>query len=303
MLRSATKIIIQAKSYFNNNEILFAPIIDVFGLILRSDQPVPEAIKSFLQALGAQINRIKIDNELFIMLQGKFNITKFEVEQFIEQHKELVDKQKENIDAVATAIHMQQVFAKEHARILKIKSNETKYCNGEGIITTRQGLFNVGTNLTMRSGKRTALLGSNINVGNTSNISADQITIAGRKLNFPIYAHTVSNAANKTKAGFMATHLSLHGSEFLFTHKLKFKNSLVDSGDTLKITSEQGHLELKFSREVDWKNNPYSSWQMFNQIKSDVTKLEFPCNESISSSEDSEDDAEPKTAKKPRLFL
>lgn len=298
MLRSATKIIIQAKSYFNNKEILFAPIIDLFGLILRSDQPVPEAIKSFLQSLGAKINRIKIDNELFIMLQGKFNVTKFEVEQFIEQHKELVEKQKENIDAVAKATHMQQLFAKEHERILKLKSNITKYCNGEDIITIHQGLFNIGTNLALHSGKKTVLLGSNINVGNTSNILADQITFAGRKLNFPIYTHADSNDANKTKAGYMATHLSLHGSEFLFTHKLKFKNSLVDSGGIVKIASEQGHLELKFSREVDWKNNPYSSWQTFNKIKSDVTKLEFPCNESSL-----DDDVMPKAAKKPRLFV
>lgn len=269
MIRSARKIVIKSKSFQNLNGMIFSPIIDLNGLILRADQPIPELIKQFLESHGAIVNRVMINNELFVKLYGEFNITVFEIKQFMEQNKELIDAQSKDLERVSIATKMQVLFA---ANRQQTNENEEPYyyTDGRTVVTIHPSRFIVGQKLDIVAGAKTVLRGSVITVGGDSNIYAKIISISGTKLPFE---DNIDGADRQVKSGVLSTICTLKETTFLFNTKTSLRNSLVDSGETLTISGEQGHLNLGLDLSRDWVNNPYSYLPIFSTFKSGVRQL------------------------------
>jgi hypothetical protein len=61
MLRASKKITINTDYLHSNNGFMLSPVIDINGLILRSDQPLPVPIKEFFIAKNIKLNRIRIN--------------------------------------------------------------------------------------------------------------------------------------------------------------------------------------------------------------------------------------------------
>lgn len=265
MLRAAHQLIIETKAFYNNKDIILSPIINLNGLILRSDNPIPETIKSFLNSKDIIVNRISIDGEYFVKLQGDFHITKFEIEQFIQQNKELVDSQLQDLDKVPIAKKLQESLANTYTEIKNKPDNTDTYFNGQQIFSIAFSKIIAGKGLTVKSAKFRRTLGVSIS-GENSTFDVAKLKITGEKLPFEDPA---------SKAGILDASLSLKNTTILFSKKALIKNSLVDAGETLTISSTEGLLELKLQKSIDWKNNPYalSNDESFKQPKSNVVKL------------------------------
>lgn len=78
MLRAATKITLTPTSLDSSHGFILAPVIDIMGIVLRADNPIPDVIKNFLVTKGAIINRIKYEGELHVKIQGKWSLTQQE---------------------------------------------------------------------------------------------------------------------------------------------------------------------------------------------------------------------------------
>lgn len=266
MLRAAHKLIIETKAFYNNNDLMLSPIINLNGLILRSDNPIPEIITSFLNSKDIIVNRISIDDEYFVKLQGNFHITKFEIEQFIQQNKELVDSQLKDLDKVPVAKKLQESLANKYTEINN-ESNTSLYCNEKQVLSISSPTMVIGEELLVKSSKFRSRLGVAVS-GQNSTFDVNKLKVTGEKLPFE---------DSNSKAGVLDTCLSLKNTTILFSKKALLKNSLMDAGETLTISSPEGLLELKLQKSIDWKNNPYASSndESFKQPRSNVVKLKL----------------------------
>lgn len=105
MLRAGQKININLPIHSENGFIL-APVINLLGIILRADKPIPTAIQTFLEEKGAIINRVNYKGEGYVKIQGEWRLTAEEANAFVATNAALIAEQNVNLDRALVAQHL-----------------------------------------------------------------------------------------------------------------------------------------------------------------------------------------------------
>lgn len=240
MLRASKKIEFENDHLTSQNGVLLSPVINLCGLILRSDKPVPEAIKDFLKNKGVQVKRVLYKNELYIRLTGHYMLSRAEVEQFNREHTDLIDEQKNGLENVPSAIHLQEEIID---KIHKIGEPRTFTYQGTAYTSRAQGIIS-GGNVVIETGE---IFHNTGRVGSRTNLLIDSPCILER-------------GQQLDKIGFFSESLANNNIK-LKTQNSKFENSLVESGETLKIetkdASSKSETMLELDSNIHWFNNPH----------------------------------------------
>lgn len=274
MLRSARKITLNAKTYQNYNGFLLAPSINLNGLILHSQEKVPEIIKDFLESMGAVIGRVKLDGELLVKLTGEFNISKLEIENFLEINKENEELQvyfsKLNEDVCAE--NMKEKSDK-YFREKMASSNEMFFTDEDKVISLRVAKVQAGTDINLSS-KRSVLSSAVFLAGKNAKIKTEHGDISGTELyEFKDDSDITVNIDGEKKVfgkeyginqpigkdvGIMSEILAQEKVTLYSTFAMSVKNSFVHGNDEVCVdTSEKGNLHLELDRNYEWVNSPY----------------------------------------------
>jgi len=118
MLRAGKKIQFSKEILKSQNGVLLSPVIDLCGLILRADRPVPEFILNFLQSKGVKVSRMPYKNEQCIKISGYYELKKTDIEQFISENSTLVNEQYEGLELVPIALDLQNEITEKSFKAL-----------------------------------------------------------------------------------------------------------------------------------------------------------------------------------------
>ena len=241
MLRAAKRIVFDKDRLISQNGILLSPVINLCGLVLRSDRPVPKEIREFLEGKGIQVKRVRYKGELYIRLCGNYNLSRTDLENFISKHTDLINEQTRGLEDVPTASHLQKEIADKintigERRVSHYQGTEYTYSiqgiiKSESIeIQTSKGYFNSGS------------VASHINTLVDSPVILEQ----GLKQN---------------RIGFFSESLA-NKNMTLKSQTATYENALIDSGETLTINKKNipsisSEEKLKLDSRIYWLNNPH----------------------------------------------
>lgn len=244
MLRAGKNIEFRKDRLDSHNGILLSPIINLCGLILRADRPIPEPIKIFLESKGVDIKLIYYKEGPYISLRGHYEITKSDIESFIYSHAELVQDQKNGLDEISPSLNFQREIASRIDRVtqpLLFQENEQQYFF--------QAVTVVKSNrVEMEAGECYENHASRISSCSDMHISAPKIINRGQQL------------LEMNRIGFFAE--SISNTNMIMKSQLGFhENAITDASQTLileplspKHPSEE---ILILNSEIRWFNNPH----------------------------------------------
>jgi len=81
-MKSGARIDIEGRSFENVQGIFVAPFIDIFGLTLAADKPIPDEVRSFLAKKGIEVQQIVEDGDQLVRLSGTFKVSREELAKF-----------------------------------------------------------------------------------------------------------------------------------------------------------------------------------------------------------------------------
>ena len=90
MFRSAQKITIQHEKIYSDKGIIFAPVINLNGLIVRSDKAIPEAYKAFFTSHHIDIKIVRYKGDLFVKMTGTYDLDKQDIINFIKEYSSVI---------------------------------------------------------------------------------------------------------------------------------------------------------------------------------------------------------------------
>ena len=270
MLQAAKKITIQSKTFQSSNGFLLSPIININGLILRADLSMEQQkpIKEFLESKGAIVSRVKIENELYIRVCGGFfNLTIFEINEFIRENGALIKAQTQELEQVPLAINMQNSFVMQYD-VLKEQKTDYKYTDGKQVLTMRPTHMISGQNTNIVCGNKIQMSTFVMIAGKDIKMSTKQLICSGAKFSFDY-------DAGDTAAGIIGICLAIKNVDCKFTESAQFVNNLVNAGNDMLINGDdQGNLQLEMDTAIEWLNNPYNQCLPMFNAKAKVCKLE-----------------------------
>lgn len=275
MLRSAKAIKISSGVIQNYDGFALAPVININGLILRSDHPIPEAYKSFLVSIGAAVTRVRMNGEMFVRVTGQFNTTQRAIAEFLETVPDIVSDQAANLETVPVALRFRDIL---------LDAAQTKY-SGRPVLydpDTRSRLTH-GTVIFDGGAGIDGLVTFEGRESGDGHCTADNMMItSGGVVKFTRAQHIMftgkkfEQLAKDSYAtpGWMS--FIRAGIEVLFgvTEKLQLRDIDISSAGEIIIDSKgTATTELSIDTSVDWVNNPYEKFftPMLNQTRSGVT--------------------------------
>lgn len=290
MLRSATKISIQAKTFQNYDGMMVSPIIEIEGLILRSDHPIPLKIKQFIEAKGGVVKRVTIDNEMFVKLSGEFNITKFEIYEFINQNFELVAQQLINLESLPKSLRLiSKLSAKFDAH--QQLPGTLRYTDGSTVVNVTRSSISTGGDNNLQCSYEFSNSAS-IYSGGCINLSAFKMTTSG--IAFPHFKRqreltiTTDGVARQIpidsgmstsegpEVGIMSEMLSLGDTNISTERYTNISDSVISSAGMLNLnTGNIGNLCLNINKTREWLNNPFPGefYQYLEHRPGTITQL------------------------------
>lgn len=278
MLRASSKITINSETITSNNGFILSTVINLNGLILRADRPIPQIIKDFLISKNIQVSRVRIPVQLdettqnvphyeyYIRLYGTFSILKSDIVDFINnpKHTTLIEEQSSDLDQIPKADYLQSSIEKQHELCYKkltyvnIDTGNTWDVPSVGVIAGRE--CSINTNKLQSS--------QPICGRDAITVTAQEIISSGRIFSLP--------DQTQINVGLMAP--------FFSKKRIQFKSSSTQLEDTIvaaeNITLEstednQNTLLLAINTDIDWLNNPYHDFTSLFKAKSTVQRCEL----------------------------
>ena len=247
MLRAAKRINIQVKTFQNYDGFLLAPVIDINGLILSAEQTVDPRIKTFIESKGGKMNRVRINGELLVRLTGEFNITRQEVSDFIRESAATgaalpgIVENPPLLPQFAAMIDRDMQAEKAQGSVLLF--SDSSYQIRIDRPTTESG---DDTMLSAARGIKSGVFGGFS--GKSTHYTAVSISMGANQL----------IGFSDTCVGYMGV---LYAKKYISLTSIvntSIENHIVSSMETLSLQGgEDGNLELKMNRSVEWLNNPY----------------------------------------------
>lgn len=238
MLRAGREIKIDSTKLESKDAILIAPVINLFGIMIRCDRQTPEEIKKFFSSFGADVGRIKYKGELLARIRGNFKIDYSDVAKFIDNNKDLVSEQNANVAFIEDSIVLKNEInsdLKNHdapiTYIFQNKKHDFKHSASNGS-TGNDYIMEVGvlTNHGKIFAAKRLILVCN---------SSMKLTSAVKYANAPV--------------GFMSEMLA--HSVLIDSPLIEIENGLLQSETNLHVESETINLSLETG--IDWVNNPH----------------------------------------------
>jgi hypothetical protein len=246
MLRAAKKIQFCKDRLTSQNGILLSPIINLCGLILRSDRPLPDLIKNFLHSKGVEVSIVQYKEESYVRLCGIYTIEKSEVEMFISEHPELINEQKLGLNELPSALNLrQEIFDKIdeidiHQGLIAVHEQGIDYTWKPNVI--------IGNNVTARVSKMYSNQGSRILSRLETHISTPSFISQGQQLQDVGFFADITAKTNLTINSQVGAQ----------------DNTLIEAGETLTInaydTSTPSEERLALNSRIRWFNNPHQDY-------------------------------------------
>lgn len=233
MLRAGKSVFLQQSIISSDNGIILAPIININGLILRADNPIPEPIKAFLQESGAEAGRVRYKGELLIRIKGIYKLRKEDISAFIEANSELIEAQKIGLESVPEAVKLREEIRNSVASPCSLKAKIGRHSYIYGLIDVCE------LNLNIRD---TAL---ECGLTRSQNLTAKcpQFTMQGGA----IEGH-----------GFLAKYEIAQKARFFGSAHIR--NAAIEAGHSLSIKPIEGRedstVSLSLEQGVAWVNTP-----------------------------------------------
>lgn len=242
MLRAGKRITITADLKSEHGFIL-APVIDVMGIILRADNPIPEAIKSFLAEKGAIIKRIRYQGEMHVKIQGQWSLTPQEAKAFIEANSALAAQQLENIARVPAAHEITAEVIAHIADVLdtqgRVQGSCQRECNGHSTEVRLNKTFPVKCHKGAEPLNAVELTSKGFIVGD------DTLPITAHSFHQTGSLALITGLFNSTSA---AQVVDIHATTTL-------TNTLVQAGRTVSFSGNS--LNLTLNPAIDFLNRPH----------------------------------------------
>ncbi len=271
MLRAAKKLFIDSPSFQSNNGFLLSPVIDINGLVLRADRTMEQQkpIKEFLESKGMVVSRVEVDKEFYIAISGEcFYLTMLEIKEFLQQNKDLIASQNQDLEQTPVANNMRKDFISICQNT--IGGDLSSYITSNSDIGI---LFNEVTTDLGPISDEPIYAGKKMLAGQDITIIGDEIErsgsemLAGRDIKVLVTKITCSGQGvpkpldiKETKVGLMDLQLALNDLNLVFGQVSQLDNVLIGAGNNIMI---RGTFQLNIDPEVDWLNNPYGYLPMF----------------------------------------
>lgn len=236
MLRSGKAISISFNKITSANGVILAPIININGLVLRADNPIPELIKDFLTSFHVEVDRVSYQGEPLVRLQGAYQLKADDISSFIEANADLVEAQKVGLDSVPEAIKIQE----EVQRAVEVRANRAefgRYSYEFPVMScVKNGHFNLHSQM---------LLEGAVRIGEALNFRAPKLEVSGKA---------------KEGFGFMAKFEVAQHARF-FASVIQLENAALEAGKELSIDSgdeaTESTISLSLEQDTQWVNAPY----------------------------------------------
>lgn len=284
MLRSAKGIKISSGIIEYYDGFALAPVININGLILRSDHPIPEAYTSFLASIGATANRVRMNEEIFVRVTGQFNTTQRKIAEFLETVPEIVAAQAANLETVPIALRFRDILLEAaHTKysgrpVLYDPVTRSRLTHGTAIVEGGDGIDGAVTFEGRESGDGSC-------TANNMMVTSGGVVKFTRAKHVMLTGQKFEQLAKDSYAtpGWMS--FIRAGVEVLFgvIEKLQLRNIDISSAGEINIDStDSATTELSIDTSVDWVNNPYEKFftPMLHQTRSGVT-LTYEIKEEI----------------------
>ena len=239
MLRAGKLIEIDKDELVSENGILIAPIINLCGLVLRADKPIPETIAFFLKNEGVEVHRMRYKNEMFIRINGVYALRKNRIEAFMAENLALVEAQLQNLDEIPES----KVIADEvDSKINKIGQTRT-YVHEETQYDCLHSSISDSIRFNMNSiFFNLGHLGSNTHILICTPRLINQGVIIG---NFGLFAESSAKKDHVIS--------SQHGFQ---------DNGFIDTGKSLRIkaldSTDYSQERLYINQSKQWLNHPHA---------------------------------------------
>lgn len=282
MLRASKKINLVSGIIEFKNGSAISTCINLNGLILRADQPMPTLITDFLASNHIMIKKIKIAfkpdkstkdillpcYENYIMIYGTFSISKIDIKNFINSHEylELLKQTCKNLTQLERSEQLQSEIEKQYKLCLQYNEYTDTvhvwHIEPSGMFADQQ-LNCVMDRITINN---------NIIAVEYIRINAKEITTSGTAMSF-VDAHKKERTSN---TGLMSSLLSKKNIYVKFKNSMQFQDSIMGS-EQIDIESKNNfsHLILSIDKDIDWLNNPYRNFSPLFSTTSKIHKCKF----------------------------
>lgn len=282
MLRASKKITLVSGTIEFNNGFVLSALVNLNGLVLRADQPIPQLITDFLASKKIMIKKIRVTfkpnessrdillpcYEDYIKIYGTFSISKTEIRNFISsnEYHEILEETCKNLTLLERAEQLQSDIEKQY----KLCLQHTEYTDTvhawhiepSGIFADQK--FNcVMDKLT---------LNNHIIAVEYIRINAQEFTTSGTIMSFAS-EHKKEHTYN---TGLMSSLLSKKNIYVKFKNIMQFQNSIMGS-EQIEIESKNNssRLILSIDKDIDWLNNPYRKFSPLFKANPKIHKCTF----------------------------
>lgn len=108
MIRAGRQVSIKCAELQSIDGAIYAPIINLNGLILRADRELPTPIVDFFRKNNVLLNRIRYKGENIVILRGRYSLLASKIGLFINDNADLCSAQKEGLETIPPAIRLQR---------------------------------------------------------------------------------------------------------------------------------------------------------------------------------------------------
>lgn len=242
MLRAGASIKFNKDVLDSENGILLSPVINLCGLILRADRPIPDVIKIFLESKSVVVKRVRYKGDLLVRLSGYYKIFKTDVERFISDHQNLLNQQNIGLEEVPPAINLQREIS---AKIVKVK---------EPLVFKHEGIKYSVPERGVIEGDTIDIQSSDICYNQSSMASRSDMSIKSPKIiNQGITWGVLNNIGFFSES--MACTITMR------SQAGSHKNAITEARQVLTIEPDDSQNpskeELRLDPTVKWFNNPH----------------------------------------------
>tara|TARA_R110000868_G_scaffold120203_2_gene319043 strand:- start:633 stop:1460 length:828 start_codon:yes stop_codon:yes gene_type:complete len=246
MLRAAKSIKFGKDRLISQNGMLLSPVINLCGLILRADRPLPEIIKNFLDSKGLEVSIVQYKEDSYVRLRGIYTIDKSDIETFINNHTDLINEQKIGLNEAPPTVSLRQEISDKVDQIDALRGPMVVHKQGTNY--TWEPSVMLGNNITARISKKYSNIGGRIASRLETHISTPIFISHGQQLQGIGFFADVTAKTNLTINSQVGTQ----------------DNTLTEAGENLTIdaydTSTPSEERLTLNPSVRWLNNPHQDF-------------------------------------------
>lgn len=282
MLRASKKITLASGTIEFNNGFVLSTSVNLNGLILRADQPIPQLITDFLASKKIMIKKIRIAfkpdestkdillpcYEDYIKIYGTFSISKIEIRNFMSSYEyhELLKETCKNLTPLERSEQLQSEIEKQYKLCLQhteyTDTIQAWHIEPSGMFADQQ--FNcVMDKLT---------LNNHIIAVEYIKINAKEFITSGTAISF-VGEHKKEHISN---TGLMSSLLSKKNIYVKFKNIMQFQDSIMGSEQIyIEAKNNSSHLILSIDKDIDWLNNPYRNFSPLFNANPKIHKCKF----------------------------